>query len=99
MLLMVLGIISYSSTICTNFVQIIWVIVLVEHCKNMMLLGLLFPIVWFIQEGIDLTQKEVIILKETGFSFDHSCIRSLFGSQSSSLSNLHVASMNAHNIV
>jgi hypothetical protein len=37
---------------------------------------------WLIQEGIDLTQKEVIILEEAGFSFDHSRVRNLFGSQS-----------------
>jgi hypothetical protein len=31
------------------------------------------PIVWPIQEGTDLTQKEVTILEETMFSFDCSC--------------------------
>jgi hypothetical protein len=29
------------------------------------------PTVWLIQEGIDLTQKEITTLKEVGFSFDH----------------------------
>jgi hypothetical protein len=36
------------------------------------------PIVWPIQEGINLTQKEVITLEEAGFSFYHNCARSLF---------------------
>jgi hypothetical protein len=57
------------------------------------------PIVWFIQEGIDLTQKEVITLEEVGFSFDRSHVQSLFGSQSSSPSSLHVLAMSVHNIV
>jgi hypothetical protein len=38
------------------------------------------PIIWLIQEGTKLTQKEVTILEEAGFSFDHNCARSLFGS-------------------
>jgi hypothetical protein len=29
------------------------------------------PIVWLIQEGIDLTQKEVIILEKARFSLDY----------------------------
>ncbi len=57
------------------------------------------PIVWFIQEGIDLIQKEVITLEEVGFSFDRSHVQSLFGSQLSSPSSLHVLVMNVHNIV
>jgi hypothetical protein len=59
----------------------------------------LVPTIWFIQEGINLTQNEVIILKEVGFSFDCSHVRSLFGSQLFSPSNLHVPTMSAHNIV
>jgi hypothetical protein len=31
------------------------------------------PIVWPIQEGTDLTQKEVTTLEEVGFSFDSNC--------------------------
>jgi hypothetical protein len=46
------------------------------------------PTVWPIQEGIDLTQKEVTTLEKVGFSFDQSCVQSLFGSQSSSSSML-----------
>ncbi len=40
----------------------------------------LVPPIWPIQEGTNLTQKEVTTLKETWFSFNHSCARSLFGS-------------------
>ncbi len=34
---------------------------------------LVVPIVWPIQEGINLTQKEVPTLEEVGFSFDFLC--------------------------
>jgi hypothetical protein len=57
------------------------------------------PIVWPIQEGSDLIQKEVTTLKEVGFSFDHNPVQSLFGSQLCSSSILHVLAMNVHNIV
>jgi hypothetical protein len=50
-----------------------------------------------IQESINLIQKEVTILEEMGFSFDHNCARSLFGLFSSSI--LHVTVMSVHNIV
>ncbi len=56
-------------------------------------------IVWLIQEGIDLTQKEVIIIEEARFSFDCSYVQSLFGSQLFSPSNSHVAYMSVHNIM
>ncbi len=46
-----------------------------------------------------LTQKVVTILEEAGFSFNYSCVQSLFGSQLSSPSNLHVLAMSVHNIV
>jgi hypothetical protein len=56
------------------------------------------PTIWFIQKGINLTQKEVTILEKTRFSFNYNHVRNLFGSRSSSPSNLHVLTMNAHNI-
>ncbi len=59
----------------------------------------LMPTIWLIQEGTNLTQKEVITIEEVGFSFDRSCVQSLFGSQLSSTSNSHVVCMSAHNIV
>jgi len=59
----------------------------------------LVPTIWFIQEGINLTQKEVMILKEVGFYFHRNHVRSLFGSQSFSPNSLHVPIMSAHNIV
>jgi hypothetical protein len=40
----------------------------------------LVPTIWPIQEGTNLVQNEVTILKEAGFSFDCSHVRSLFGS-------------------
>jgi len=61
------------------------------------------PNIWPIQEGINLTQKEVTTFKEVGFSFDCLCswnnVRSLFGSQSSNSSNSHVLIMSCHNLV
>jgi hypothetical protein len=57
------------------------------------------PIVWPIQEGIDLTQKEVTTLEEVGFFLDRNHVQSLFGSQSSNSSISHVLVMSAHNIV
>jgi hypothetical protein len=59
----------------------------------------LVPIVWPIQEGIDLTQNEVTTLEEAGFSFDGNHAQSLFGSQSSNSSISHVLAMSVHNIV
>ncbi len=59
----------------------------------------LMPTIWLIQEGIDLTQKGVITFEEMGFSFDYNRVQSLFDSQPSSPSNLHVACMSIHNIV
>jgi len=59
----------------------------------------LVPTIWLIQKGTDLTQKEVITLKEVGFSFDRSHVRSLFNSQLFSPSSLHVLVMSVHNIV
>jgi hypothetical protein len=59
----------------------------------------LVPIVWPIQEGIDLIEKEATTLKEMGFSFDCNHVRSLFGSQSFNSNISHVPIMNAHNIV
>ncbi len=62
---------------------------------------LVVPTVWPIQEGINLTQKEVTTLEEGGFSFDHlrrNNVRSLFGFQSSSSSNSHVHAMSCHNL-
>ncbi len=55
--------------------------------------------IWLIQEGTNLIQKKVITLEEVGFSFDHNCVQSLFGSQLSSPSSSHVVCMSAHNIV
>ncbi len=57
------------------------------------------PTIWLFQEGINLIQKEVITLKEVGFSFNCSYVWSLFGSQSFNPSSLHVLVMNAQNIV
>ncbi len=57
------------------------------------------PTIWLFQEGTNLIQKEVITLKEVGFSFDNSDVWSLFGSQSSNPNSLHVLVMNAQNIV
>jgi hypothetical protein len=54
---------------------------------------------WPIQEGTDLTQKEVTTLKETWFSFDHNCVRSLFGSQLFISSISHVLTMSVHSIL
>jgi hypothetical protein len=59
----------------------------------------LVAIVWPIQEGADLIQKEVTTLEEARFSFDHSCVQRLFGSQSFSSSISHVLVMNVHNIL
>jgi hypothetical protein len=44
---------------------------------------LVVPTIWPIQEGTNLTQKEVITLKEARFSFDRlhkNKVQSLFGS-------------------
>jgi hypothetical protein len=64
---------------------------------------LVVPTVWPIQEGINLTQNELIILEEVGFYFDHlhkSNSWSLFGSQSSCSSNSHVPTIvNCPNLV
>jgi hypothetical protein len=63
---------------------------------------LVVPIIWPIQEGTNLTQKEVTSLEEAGFSFDHlhrNNTQSLFGFQSSSSSNSHVLVMSCHNLV
>jgi hypothetical protein len=57
------------------------------------------PTIWPIQEGSDLIQKEVTTLEEVGFSFDCNCAQSLFGSQLSNSSILHVPAMNIHSIV
>jgi hypothetical protein len=57
------------------------------------------PTILLIQEGIDLTQKEVTTLKEVGFSFDHNNAWNLFGPQSSNPSSLYVLAINVHNIV
>jgi hypothetical protein len=54
---------------------------------------LVVPTIWPIQEGSNLTQNELITLEDARFSFDHlrrSNARSLFGSQSSCSSNSHV---------
>jgi hypothetical protein len=50
--------------------------------RKLVIVRLAVPTIWPIQEGINLTQKDVITLEETGFSFDHLCrnnVRSLFG--------------------
>jgi hypothetical protein len=52
-----------------------------NHCVNgttrkYAVVRLLVPTIWLIQEGTNLTQKEVITIKEAGFSFDHSCVQS-----------------------
>jgi hypothetical protein len=57
------------------------------------------PIVWPIQEDIDLIQKEVTTLKEMGFPYNYSHVQSLFASQSSNSNISHVLVMNVHNIV
>jgi hypothetical protein len=56
-------------------------------------------IVWLIQKGTHLIQKEVITLEEAGFSFYHNHIQSLFGSQLFSPSNPHVTCMSVHSIM
>jgi hypothetical protein len=51
------------------------------------------PTIRPIKEGTNLTQNELTILEEVGFSFDHlreSNIQSLFGSYYSCSSNYHV---------
>jgi hypothetical protein len=60
---------------------------------------LVVPTIWPIQEGINLTQKEVTTLEESRFSFD--CLRrknvqSLFGFQSSTSSNSHLPTISCH---
>ncbi len=60
------------------------------------------PIVWPIQEGTNLTQKEVTTLEEARFSFNHlfrNNTQSLFGFQSSSSNNFHVFVVSYHNLV
>ncbi len=59
----------------------------------------LVPIVWPIQEGINLIQKEVTTLKKKKNSFDCSRAQNLFGSQSFSSSISNVLVMSVHNIV
>ncbi len=57
------------------------------------------PTLWPIQEGINLTQKDVTTIEEVVFSFDHLCrnnAQSLFGFQSSSSSNSHVLLVSCH---
>jgi hypothetical protein len=54
------------------------------------------------QESINLTQKEVTILKKRRFSFDclhRNNVQSLFGFQFSSLNNSHVLIVKCHNLV
>jgi len=77
---------------------------ILSHCVNGItrkyaVVRPLVPTIWLIQKGTDLTQKEVITLKEVGFSFDRSHVRSLFSSQLFSPSSLHVLAMSVHNIV
>ncbi len=57
------------------------------------------PTVWLIQESIDLIQKEATTLEEVRFSFNYSCVRNLFSSRLSSLSNSHVFAMIVYNIM
>jgi hypothetical protein len=88
---------DHWSTICIGFVPMIWTVVLVGQCENMQLLSLQFQLYGSSKKV--LTQKVVTILEEAGFSFNYSCVQSLFGSQLSSPSNLHVLAMSVHNIV
>ncbi len=63
---------------------------------------LIVIIVWPIQEGTNLTQKEIMTLEEVGFSFGPLCKNnpwSLFGSHSFSLSNSHVLAINCDSLV
>ncbi len=63
---------------------------------------LIVPTLWPIQEGTNLTQKEVTTLEEVGFSFDCLCrnnVQSSFGFQSSSSSNFHVLTLRCHSLV
>jgi len=58
--------------------------------------------VWPIQEGTNLTQKEVTTLEEVGFSFDYmhrNIAQSLFGFKSFSSSNSHVPTVSCHSRV
>jgi hypothetical protein len=58
--------------------------------------------IWPIQEGTNLTQKEVTTLEEVRFSFDNlhrNNVQSLFGSQSCILNNSHVLTISCHSLV
>jgi hypothetical protein len=62
----------------------------------------LVPIIWPIQEGINITHKEITTFEEAWFSFDHlrkNNTQSLLGSQSSSSNISHVPTMSGHNLV
>jgi hypothetical protein len=77
-------------------------IALVGQCKKLWLLSMYSSTIWPIQEGTNLSQKEVTILEEVGFSFD--CLhrnnaQSLFGFQSFSSSSSHVPTMSCHSLV
>jgi hypothetical protein len=78
-----------------------WAIVSVGQWNFFIIARRAIPIVWPIQEIINLTQKEVIILEEVRFSFDHlhrNNFQSLFGSQSFSSSNSHVCVVSCHSL-
>jgi hypothetical protein len=63
---------------------------------------LIVPTIWPSQEGINLIKKEVTILEEVGFSFDHlhkKNIQRFFGSPSSSSINSHLPIVTSHNLV
>jgi len=58
--------------------------------------------IWPIQEGTHLIQKEVTTLEEVRFSFDNlhrNNIQSLFGSQSCILNNSHVFTISCHSLM
>jgi len=94
---------DHSSTISISFVQMTWIVALVEHRENLKFLRPIVPTVWPIQEGTNLAQNELTTLEEVGFSFDHlhrNNIRSLFGSKPFCSSNSHVlTTMSCPNLV
>jgi hypothetical protein len=77
-----------------------------NHCVGRMwkfvVVRPIVPIVWPIQEGTNLTQKEATTLEEAWFCFD--CLhknntQSLFGFQSFGSSNSHLHAVSCHSLV
>ncbi len=92
---------DHLSTINIGFILMTWVVVsMVSNAKNAIVRPLI-PIVWPIQKGTNLTQKEVTTLEKVRFSFDYvlkNNVQSLFCSQIFSSSNSYVPTMNCHKL-